>query len=95
MEIASFNREGEALALLDAPLLERGGCAESSIESDVIGLVVGRPCLDVAAVLTLGLRQRTASGLLACKLVEGRVQPAGPEGLSGLDLLSAVPPLGV
>jgi len=46
-------------------------------------------------VLALGLRQRTASSLLACKLVEGRVQPAGPEGLTGLDLLSAIPPLGV
>jgi hypothetical protein len=46
-------------------------------------------------VLALGLRQRAASGLFAGELVERGVQPARPKGLPGLDLLAAVPPLGV
>ena len=87
--------EGQALALLGAALLERRGGAEGGIEGDVIGLVVGRARLDIAAVLALGLGERAPAGMLAGQLVEGCVQPARAEGLAGLDLLPALPPLGV
>jgi len=46
-------------------------------------------------VFALGSCEGATTGLFAGELVEGSVQPAGPEGLAGLDLLAAVPPLGV
>ena len=74
--------------------MRRGG-AEGGIEGDVVELVPGGARLDVAAVLALGLGQRTAAGMLAGQFVERGVELARAEGFSRLDLLPAFPPVGV
>ena len=58
-------------------------------------MILGGAGLDVATVLTVRSCQRTAARLLAGQLVEGSIEAAGTEGLTGLDLLAALPPLGV
>ncbi len=83
------------LALLGAALLEGGGGAEGGVEGDVVGLAVGGAGLDVAAALALGVGARAAPGVLAGQLVERGVELARVEGLADLDLLAAVPPVGV
>jgi len=95
LEVALLDGEGQALALLGAAFLEGGGGAEGGVEGDVVVAVARRARLDIAAVLALGVGERTAPGVLAGQFIERGVELAGQEGLAGLDLLPAFPPVGV
>ena len=74
--------------------MRRGG-PQRGVEGDVVGAAVGRPRLDVAPPLALGLRARAAAGALARQTVERGIQFARREFGLALDLLAAFPPVGV
>ena len=93
MQVAFFDGKGQAFALFGAAFLERRGGAEGCIEGDIVGAIPRGTRLDVPSVLAFGAGQRAASGLLAAEFIERGVELARREGLTGLYLLPALPPV--
>ena len=73
-----------------------GGRSQRRVEGQIRYFVPrGKAGLDIPAALTIGLGTRSTASRAARQAVKLRVEPAGREFLSGVNILTTLPPLAV